>query len=205
MDALGQIEDNIQKTHKNSEEIGLANDEIQKIAAQTNLLALNAAIEAARAGEFGKSFSVVANEVKLLAEQSAETAKKIQNIIEALKHHANSSVSSLDGIKEMIRKQNEAVIHTGQRFDVISEAVETTNQISSLLNTSIQEINRMKDQIIVLLRSFTNDAQTNVDVTQTISSNAAEQTASIKEINQLVLDLSASADLLKQAVTRFKF
>ena len=85
-------------------EIGKVTDLISAIAAQTNLLSLNATIEAARAGEAGRGFSVVAQEVKALAGQTAKATQEIATLIAAMRSSTDRSVEAIEGILGTIRK-----------------------------------------------------------------------------------------------------
>lgn len=102
-------------------------DFIKGIADQTNLLGLNAAIEAARAGEHGKGFGVVAEEVRKLADNSAEATVNIEN--------------SLNKMKESI----ETII--GQ-MDIINELAQTQAALSEQVNASVEEINQMSVDLV---------------------------------------------------------
>jgi len=115
---------------------------IQSIAAQTNLLALNATIEAARAGEAGKGFTVVASEVKALANQTEGATGEISNQVSAIQGVSNDAVKAMDGIAGIIQKINEiagaiaaAVEQQGAATQEIAgnvqQAADGTNEVSS--------------------------------------------------------------------------
>ncbi|MCI6752956.1 MAG: methyl-accepting chemotaxis protein, partial [Selenomonas bovis] len=95
-DTVEQSSAVIEKLGERSKEIGAIIDTISGIAEQTNLLALNAAIEAARAGEHGRGFSVVAEEVRKLAEESQEAATKISDLIAAIQKETGAAVSAME-------------------------------------------------------------------------------------------------------------
>jgi len=131
--------------------IGAIAENIKDIADQTNLLALNATIEAARAGEAGKGFAVVANEVKSLAQQTAQSTSEIENIVKSLQDEMvnirHSMTESLEAVD-----QGQAVIKlVGQRMNDIdlniNKVTENTEQISQTLDEQHQVSNDVSSGI----------------------------------------------------------
>jgi methyl-accepting chemotaxis protein len=107
---------------------------VSDIAEQTNMLALNAAIEAARAGEHGKGFSVVATEVRKLADQSQKAAGQIAAIIQEVQAAARSSIFAVEEGKKGVESGVEEVLHAGETLQsvtsTIKKTVESTQEIT---------------------------------------------------------------------------
>ena len=124
---------------RHSDEIGSIVSIITGIADQTNLLALNAAIEAARAGEQGRGFAVVADEVRKLAEQSAQAAGEITNLILRIREAVQASVAQAGDGTGKVKAGLEVVAHTGRMFGEIAEVVDAlTRGIAQIAATSAE-------------------------------------------------------------------
>lgn len=141
---LGETKERLKEAIKNAnvvDQINILSQTILQIASQTNLLALNAAIEAAKAGETGRGFSVVANEIKKLAEQSKKTVSEIQNatkmVIESVNNLTYCSNSLLEFVSVNVNNDYASMLDIAEKY---SEDASIISGIASEFNITSQEV-----------------------------------------------------------------
>lgn len=137
----------IKKVEANSKQIGTMVEVIRAVADQTNLLALNAAIEAARAGEHGRGFTVVAGEVRTLANQTQQSTQEIRAIIEQLQTNTHDSVCVMENGMQMAAECSADAATTRQTIDSIAALVKLSSDHSIQIASAAEEQTAVAEQI----------------------------------------------------------
>ena len=194
----------VDKLGERSKEIGQIVDTISGIAGQTNLLALNAAIEAARAGEHGRGFAVVAEEVRKLAEQSQEAAKRIADLITVIQQDTDSAVASMREGRDGVISGTQSVDGLKDRFLEITSLVNDVSQEIQGISTSIRGVSNDTREITHSIEEIHSHGQTVSDEMQSVSAATEEQSASAAEIASASESLARPAQELQQAISVFK-
>ncbi|QDR78965.1 Methyl-accepting chemotaxis protein (MCP) signaling domain protein [Sporomusa termitida] len=208
---MKQIEDTVNtsarvvvKLGERSREIGQIVDTISGIAGQTNLLALNAAIEAARAGEQGRGFAVVAEEVRKLAEQSQEAAKKIAELIGEIQGDTEKAVVAMNEGTQEVRQGTEVVNAAGSAFKDIMAVVDQVSDQVKEISAAIQQMATGSQQIVASVKKIDDLSKKSAGESQGVSAATEEQLASMEEIATSSQALASLAQDLQTAVTKFR-
>lgn len=194
----------IHKVAESSQKIHLITDTITGISEQTNLLALNASIEAARAGEAGRGFAVVAEEIRKLAEQSANAVGEIKDIIGEINTHSETSVETMDELKRVSALQNESVVSTRDQFGEIAKDIVELGAILSTIQKEMTQMIQLKDSIVDAMTGISASTEETSASTEEVSAATEEQLAGMTEINDQTAKLSALALELENIIKQFK-
>lgn len=188
--AIERINNQVQLTYGASERINDVVQMITAIARQTVLLALNASIEAARAGEHGKGFSVVAEEISKLANQSSESAKEIEEIIGNLSMESGKMLEIMNDVLTEVKNQREKLEETQKHFRKMNDGIEDSMQEISGIREQTQICDVAKDKITK-----------HIETLKTISEESVNSTIktqkSVNGLNQDINEIELTASLLK--------
>ena len=205
IEATNEIYNVIEETNIKAKDIEKASEIIKDISEQINLVALNASIEAARAGESGKGFSVVAEEVRKLAEESNKSNDEIENVVKELTVKTESAVETVNKMVDMIKKQHNSVNVTVNKFEGISNSLEKTNNALDNLNKSSSDIEEKKDIMINLMQNLSAIAEENAASTQEVSASVEEQTSIISSLSHSINEMAEMSDKMKENISKFQY
>jgi methyl-accepting chemotaxis protein len=186
----GVVADSIENLVKNAEDIGRAASLIREISEQTNLLALNAAIEAARAGEHGKGFSVVAGEVRRLAEQTGKATSEIDAMIGNVQEQARGALEKTRLETHYIQEGVELTETTRGTFALIRDSAATVDQMMTQIATATHE-----------QTATTEGLSKSLDEIVKIVSRSASSTHECSEASR---ELSCLSEKLHQLIAMFR-
>ncbi|MCB0213788.1 MAG: HAMP domain-containing protein [Anaerolineae bacterium] len=229
---VGLSAQKVEEMGQRSGQIGAIVETIDDIASQTNLLALNAAIEAARAGEHGKGFAVVADEVRKLAEKSAEATKEIAGLIKSIQQtvaeavqamgegtvEVETGVSRADAAGQALYSILEAVEVAAQQIEGISSATQQMSTSSNELMSAMEAVSAVVKENTVAteamaagssevshgIDNITSVSKQNSSAVEEVSAATEEMSAQVQEVSASAQTLNDMAQALRDMVVQFK-
>ena len=203
-DSSKRVSEVIWNLSTKSNEIGEVVEFINGITEQINLLSLNAAIEAARAGEAGRGFTVVANEVKKLAELSRESTLKISKLINEIQSDIKKSVEEVSNTNQSIDKQAVALKNTDDSLKKIETSVFEVTQKIKEVTAETEAINNSTSVVEDAIGKMVALIETNASSTEEVAASTEEHTASIEEISASMNVLTDLSNNLEKTIRKFK-
>ncbi len=203
-ESISAMAEQTKSTNRSVEQIHIAANLINEISDQTSLLALNASIEAARAGEAGRGFSVVADEIAKLANQSGESVEEISRTVIALQDNAEKSVTVMREINEAVEIQVNSLTETQHIMEKLHQ--ELVNCFTSVhcIDTMTQKIDGQRESVTSSLSVLNELAQDNASVAEQTAAMSSELSREVNDSTRIVEDLDEKVKTLIEDVNQFK-
>ncbi|HXZ04613.1 MAG TPA: methyl-accepting chemotaxis protein [Ktedonobacteraceae bacterium] len=197
IDGMIVIRENVQETSKKIKRLGERSNEIgeivriiEDIADQTNLLALNAAIQSAMAGEHGRGFAVVADEIRLLAERSTESTKRIATLVKSIQGDTFEAVVAMEDSTQEVVKGSQLADEVGRALNSIYTAVERQAQMIETIAQAANEQAQVSENVAVAMGQIS-------EITRQTNAGTQEAAMSVSYLAEL-------ADQLRASVSTFR-
>ncbi|MFJ3046336.1 methyl-accepting chemotaxis protein [Herbaspirillum chlorophenolicum] len=190
MDAAGSVSAKLAILNEKAGNINQVVTTITKVADQTNLLSLNAAIEAEKAGEHGRGFSVVATEIRRLADQTAVATYDIEVMVKEIQSAVAAGVMGMDKFSDQVRRGMQEVQNAGTQLSQIISQVQALTPRFQMVNEGMQAQANSAEQINQALVQLSEAAQQTVE--------------SLQQSSQAIEELNLVSNDLRNGVSRFK-
>lgn len=165
---VGAIAEQIMQLSEQTNQIGSISQLVSDIANRTNMLALNAAVEAVRAGEHGKGFAVVAAEIRKLADQSKQSATKINGLVSQIQNSINTTVMVTDEGTKTVDSGMQIAENTARAFAGVKESVNNVVMNNQQISLNIRQQSTAFDQVLQAMNTINQGArETSAGITQT--------------------------------------
>ncbi len=201
--ATDTVIDDIERLEKESQAIYSIVETINEIAEQTNLLSLNASIEAARAGEFGKGFSVVAAEIRKLADQSLKSSAEIAKIVKRIEEQTKKTAMTAKYAENIVLSQEEVLNDTVRVFTDINKHVEKLTINLNQIVTGTEGIESAKNDTLRSIESISATTQETAAATEELSAITINQMEEVNKLSNVIQQLNDNAVNLSEAVHVF--
>lgn len=203
-EAIDKIYEQTNTTNESALKIREVTALITSIAEETNLLSLNASIEAARAGEQGRGFAVVAGQIQKLAEQSNESARQIEEIVDSLIRDSEEAVVTMNNVKTIIAAQSANVEKTGTGFAEVKDGIDSSIDSVKAISESISKMDEARVNVVDVVQNLTAIAEENAAGTEETSASVTEVTATVQNMADHAGQLKDVAKGLDDTMAIFK-
>lgn len=197
------LAENINDVQTRSEDIGSIVDTINEIAEQTNLLSLNASIEAARAGEHGRGFSVVAEEIRKLADQSMQAGNQIKGIVDNIQNTTTVTTQSAKEAEVLMHNQVENIESTVAVFGEIKTAVDVLVEGLSDVVKQVEMMMRDTDRILASIENISAVSEEAAASTEEVTATVTSQLDEVRRFAEEIETLSKQAGELENSMQKF--
>ncbi|ADO77669.1 methyl-accepting chemotaxis protein [Halanaerobium praevalens] len=202
--SIRNVGEDIEELEGISNEIGSIIEIIDSIAEQTNLLALNAAIEAARAGSAGRGFSVVADEIRDLAEESSTSADKIKKLIDKVTKKTEVVGDEMEVSEKEISNGEDLVNSVNLTFDSVTDKISKVNAGMKKTASVIEANFEYSSEIAKNAENISDIAENTSASAQEVAAASEEQTASVEELSSISANLTEKASHLEELIAKFE-